>query len=105
MKIKISEVKPGMVIKSDRYRWLVFANKQQDEFDVFWGSTAAITLYNSEAYSGRCCQEVPDPDALVTVQIGEKRAKVIAEIQKSIRKHMYDLQEDISIISILSMVG
>lgn len=102
MKIKASEIKPGMVIgidRGDNYKdtCLILAKKGFVEVEY-------THLDTGEAYGGAMVGTI-DGSTMVKVIRGKKRDKIIKTIKDEVFKNLHDIEYLIDMIRLIEAMG
>lgn len=96
MKIKFSDVIPGMVIRTEigDVLFITFISKP-GSFDMLFGESPFIAYFPLDhAEMGQCSREY-DKDMLVKVITGDKRTKYVKEVFRQTRERIHAAQKDL----------
>lgn len=101
MKIKFSEVKPGMVIKGRYHFGLVLYVKKPGKYDSFFLDKPYVYMYDADdPYFGPTYSEYK-PDEEVSIIESAEATKIIKETQKAQRKAIGDIEDNLRLIDII----
>ena len=104
MKMKLKDVKPGMVIKSDRSTGYVMYIKTNKRLDSFYERDPYISLFDIIDFYDGPMSHVINPEDTVKIITGKKRAKIIKDIQKAQRSHIYQLEKNLRQLEAFEMI-
>lgn len=102
MRIKIKDVKPGMVIRGSHYFGFVLLCKTSDKYDQFFERKPYIYMYDArDNYYGPGYSMISDINEKVKVIKGAERKKIIKDMQRKLRKHITSIEKDLQMIAII----
>lgn len=100
----MTDVKPGMVIESERHTGYVLYIKTNKRHDLFYDKQPYINMFCAADFYDGPMTSIIDLKEKVKILTGKKRAKMIKDIQISQRRHIYELEQNLRRLDAFEMI-